>query len=120
MEPRAASRSTASPASISTCGCRRRTSCCRNAKLGRTAIAANLRGGKLIVTIGEAQAFGGVIKGSLALANSNAGVEVKSQTAVHRRRSRKLPGPDVRAAPARRQGQYVAVTSKAPATACWP
>ena len=39
-----------------------------NAKIGRTAIAANLRGGHLVVTIGEAQAYGGVIKGSLALA----------------------------------------------------
>ena len=50
-----------------------------NAKLGRTAIGANLRGGHLVVTIGEAQAYGGVIKGSLALANVDAGVDVKSQ-----------------------------------------
>ena len=50
-----------------------------NAKLGRTAIGANLRGGQLVVTIGEAQAYGGVIKGSLTLANSAAGVDVKSQ-----------------------------------------
>jgi AsmA protein len=50
-----------------------------NAKLGRTAIAANLRSGKLVVTVGEAQAYGGVIKGFLALANFNAGVDVKSQ-----------------------------------------
>ncbi len=50
-----------------------------NAKLGRTAIAANLRGGNLVVTVGEAQAYGGVIKGSLSLANFNAGVDVKSQ-----------------------------------------
>jgi AsmA protein len=49
------------------------------AKLGRTAIAANLRGGHLVVTVGEAQAYGGVIKGSLALANSEQGVDVKSQ-----------------------------------------
>ena len=49
------------------------------AKLGRTAIAANLRGGKLNVTIGESQAFGGVLKGSLALAASDAGAEFKSQ-----------------------------------------
>ena len=48
------------------------------AKLGRTAVAANLRGGKLLVTIGESQAFGGVLKGSLALAASDAGVEFKS------------------------------------------
>ena len=50
-----------------------------NAKLGRTAIGANLRGGHLTVTVGEAQAYGGVIKGSLALANLDSGIDVKSQ-----------------------------------------
>ena len=50
-----------------------------NAKIGRTAVAANLRGGHLVVTVGEAQAYGGVISGSLTLANSDAGVDVKSQ-----------------------------------------
>jgi AsmA protein len=50
-----------------------------NAKIGRTAVAANLHGGHLVVTVGEAQAYGGVIRGSLTLANSNAGVDVKSQ-----------------------------------------
>ncbi len=50
-----------------------------NAKLGRTAIGANLRGGHLVVTVGEAQAYGGVIRGSLTLANFDAGVDVKSQ-----------------------------------------
>ncbi len=50
-----------------------------NAKIGRTAIAANLRGGQLTLTVGEAQAYGGVIKGSLALANFDNGVDVKSQ-----------------------------------------
>ncbi len=49
------------------------------AKVGRTAIAANLRGGHLVITVGEAQAYGGVIKGSLALANFEQGVDVKSQ-----------------------------------------
>jgi AsmA protein len=51
------------------------------AKLGRTAIAANLRSGKLNVTIGESQAFGGILKGSLALAPPDAGgaAEFKSQ-----------------------------------------
>src|SRR3954447_25569393 len=49
------------------------------AKLGRTAVATNLRGGKLLVTIGESQAFGGMLKGSLALAASDARAEVKSQ-----------------------------------------
>ncbi len=50
-----------------------------NAKIGRTAIVANLRGGHLVVTVGEAQAYGGVIKGALTLANFDKGVEVKSQ-----------------------------------------
>ena len=49
------------------------------AKLGRTAIAANLRGGKLTVTIGEAQAFGGILKGSFGLAASDRGADFKSQ-----------------------------------------
>jgi AsmA protein len=49
------------------------------AKLGRTAVAANLRGGHMVITIGEAQAYNGVIKGSLALANSEQSVDVKSQ-----------------------------------------
>jgi AsmA protein len=50
-----------------------------NAKIGRTAVGANLRGGHLVVTVGEAQAYGGVIKGSLALAIFEQGVDVKSQ-----------------------------------------
>ncbi|MEX0841084.1 MAG: AsmA family protein, partial [Xanthobacteraceae bacterium] len=49
------------------------------AKFGRTAIAANLRGGKLTVTVGESQAFGGIIKGSFDLAKSEAGADVKAQ-----------------------------------------
>ncbi|HEY4141000.1 MAG TPA: AsmA-like C-terminal region-containing protein, partial [Pseudolabrys sp.] len=50
-----------------------------NAKFARTAIGANLRGGHLVVTIGEAQAYGGLIQGSLALAIYETGVDVKSQ-----------------------------------------
>jgi AsmA protein len=46
------------------------------ARLGRTAIAANVRGGKLNVAIGESQAFGGVAKGSLELGSANGGVEM--------------------------------------------
>lgn len=49
------------------------------AKLGRTAVAANLRGGKLTVTIGESQAFGGILKGAIAIAAADGGAEVKSQ-----------------------------------------
>ena len=50
-----------------------------NAKIGRTAIAANLRSGHLVLTVGEAQAYGGVIKGSMTLANFEQGVDIKSQ-----------------------------------------
>lgn len=49
------------------------------AKLGRTATAANMRGGKLVLTVGESVAFGGVIKGSLGLAPLGEGVELKTQ-----------------------------------------
>ena len=48
------------------------------ARLGRTAIAANMRGGKLDITIGESQAFSGVVKGSIGLAIANEGVEATS------------------------------------------
>jgi AsmA protein len=50
------------------------------AQLGRTAVAANMRGGKLDFTIGESQAFGGVAKGTLGLASADGGggVEVTS------------------------------------------
>jgi AsmA protein len=51
----------------------------QRAKLGRTAVALNLRGGKLNVTIGESQAFGGVLKGALAIAASDTGADFKSQ-----------------------------------------
>lgn len=50
-----------------------------NASFGRTAIGANLRGGKLMITIGEAQAYGGVIKGSMSLAERQERVDVQSQ-----------------------------------------
>ena len=48
-------------------------------KLGRTAAAANLRNGKLTVTVGESQAFGGVLKGSFDLGKSEAGADLKAQ-----------------------------------------
>jgi AsmA protein len=50
-----------------------------HARLGRTAVAASLRGGKLLVTVGESQAYNGVIRGSLALAKAEGGAEVKSE-----------------------------------------
>jgi AsmA protein len=49
------------------------------AKLGRTAIAANLRDGNLMVTVGESQAFGGVVRGAFGLAKSAKGGDVKAQ-----------------------------------------
>src|SRR5581483_9627394 len=39
--------------------------------LGRTAVAATLHGGKLDLTVGEAQAFGGVAKGTLGIAKAD-------------------------------------------------
>jgi AsmA protein len=50
-----------------------------SATLERTAIAANLRSGHLMVTIGESQGFGGTIKGSFALAATNSGADVRAQ-----------------------------------------
>lgn len=50
-----------------------------NAKFGRTAIGANLRSGHLGVTVGEAQAYGGLIQGSLALSIFESGIDLKSQ-----------------------------------------
>jgi AsmA protein len=47
--------------------------------LGRTAIATNLRGGKLGVTIGESRGFGGVIRGSIGLARTDQGATFASQ-----------------------------------------
>ena len=49
-----------------------------NAQFGRTAVAANMHDGKLDLTIGEAQAFGGVAKGTLGLATADNGVAVNS------------------------------------------
>jgi AsmA protein len=48
-------------------------------KLGRTAIGANLRGGALALSVGEAQVYGGMARGSFALARSDAVADVKAQ-----------------------------------------
>lgn len=48
-------------------------------KLGRTALGANLRGGALALSIGEAQMYGGVAKGSLGIARSDTVADVKAQ-----------------------------------------
>jgi AsmA protein len=50
-----------------------------NAKLGRTGVAVTLRDGHLNVAVGESQAFGGVVKGTFGLANSQAGADFKAQ-----------------------------------------
>jgi AsmA protein len=50
-----------------------------NAKLGRTAVAANLHGGHFTVTVGESEAFGGVVKGSFGLARAPGGADLKAQ-----------------------------------------
>jgi AsmA protein len=48
------------------------------ARLGRTAVAATMRDGKFNITVGESQAFGGLAKGTLGLANAEGGVAVTS------------------------------------------
>ncbi len=49
-----------------------------NAQLGRTAVVANMRDGKLDLTIGQSQAFSGTVKGSAGLAIANGGVAATS------------------------------------------
>jgi len=48
-------------------------------ELGRTAVAANMRSGRLLVTVGESQAFGGVVTGTIAVAKSQSRAEFGSQ-----------------------------------------
>jgi len=48
-------------------------------KLGRTALGANLRGGTLALSIGEAQMYGGIARGSFNIARSDAVADVKAQ-----------------------------------------
>jgi len=50
-----------------------------SARLGRTAVAATLRGGHFNMAIGESEAFGGLVKGTLGLAKSGAGADLKAQ-----------------------------------------
>lgn len=47
-------------------------------KLGNTAVAANLRSGRLSLTIARSQAFGGLVQGSVTLAATEIGAEFKS------------------------------------------
>jgi AsmA protein len=48
-------------------------------QLGRTALAAVLHDGKLLLSVTESQAFNGTIHGSIAIAKSDRGAEVKSE-----------------------------------------
>lgn len=50
-----------------------------SSKLGRTALGANLRNGTLALSIGEAQVFGGIVKGSLSISRIDEGANVKAQ-----------------------------------------
>lgn len=48
-------------------------------RLGRTAVAATLRDGRLLVTVGESQGFNGLMSGSLAIAKTDQGAHLRSQ-----------------------------------------
>jgi AsmA protein len=48
-------------------------------RLGRTAFGANMRGGALALSVGEAQIYGGIAKGSFGIARSDAVADVKAQ-----------------------------------------
>jgi AsmA protein len=50
-----------------------------SSKLGRTAFGANLRGGALALSVGEAQVYGGIARGSFGIARSDAVADVKAQ-----------------------------------------
>src|SRR5215813_3037753 len=48
-------------------------------RLGRTAFGANLRGGALALSVGEAQVYGGLARGSLGVARADTVADVKVQ-----------------------------------------
>jgi AsmA protein len=50
-----------------------------SSKLGRTALGANLRGGALALSVGEAQMYGGIARGSFGISRSDAIADVKAQ-----------------------------------------
>lgn len=54
------------------------------AKLGRTAASVTARNGRLTVTLGEAQAYGGSLRGALVLSPHHDGVEVRATLNVQR------------------------------------
>jgi AsmA protein len=48
-------------------------------KLGRTAFGANLRSGTLALSVGEAQVYGGIARGSFSVARADTAADVKAQ-----------------------------------------
>jgi len=50
-----------------------------SSRLGHTAIGTNLRDGTLALSVGEAQVYGGVAKGSFSVARSDAVADIKAQ-----------------------------------------
>jgi len=50
-----------------------------SSRLGRTALGANLRGGALALSVGEAQMYGGIARGSFGIARSDAVADVKAE-----------------------------------------
>jgi AsmA protein len=50
-----------------------------SSKLGRTALGANLRGGALALSVGEAQIYGGIARGSFGVARIDAVADVKAE-----------------------------------------
>jgi len=48
-------------------------------RLGRTAFGANLHGGALALSVGEAQIYGGIAKGSFAISRADTVADVKAQ-----------------------------------------
>jgi AsmA protein len=50
-----------------------------SSKLGRTAVGANLRNGALALSVGEAQIYRGIVKGSLGLTRTDDNADIKAQ-----------------------------------------
>jgi len=50
-----------------------------SSKLGRTAFGANLRNGVLALSVGEAQMYGGVVRGSFGIARADTVADVKAE-----------------------------------------
>jgi len=48
-------------------------------KLGRTAFGANLRNGVLALSVGEAQMYGGIVRGSFSIARADTMADVKAE-----------------------------------------